>query len=166
MVAIVAPSAIQKPEHPDKRPWLVVWLQRNGDAIFADSLSDIVDVLIPGYGELDDLHEDDLHLNARIDALIPLATAAQALVLADLAAREIHLSVDELNAALLDKNQPTRLERWNPAEPLILITTVYEPYTDDPRPEGSIQWLDPSNEAVFLGSLNKIGVGELWVTGS
>lgn len=165
MVAILARSAIQIPEHPEKRPWLVAWIMRGGDVIFADSLTDIIDVLFPGYGELDDADEDDLHLNARIDALVPMATKAQALVLADLAARDIQLPVEELNAALLDKNLPTPLERWNPAEPLILLTTTYEPYTDAPRPEGSVQWLDPTNEAAFLSSLQKIGEGEIWVTG-
>lgn len=165
MVAIVARDAIRQPDHPEKRPWLVVWVARNGDAIFADSLSDIVAVLIEGYEDLDDEHEDDLHLNARIDALIPLAVSAQSLVLADFAAREVRLSEEELNAALLDKETATTLHRWNPAEPLILLTTTYEPYTDAAKPEGSVLWLDPTNEAAFLSSLNKIGEGELWVTG-
>lgn len=165
VVAIVARGAIQTPEHPEQRTWTVAWVFRNGDAIFADSLTDIVSVLIPGYEDLDDDHEDDLHLNARIDALVPLARQAQELTLADLAHREHRLSNDELNAALLDKEKPTSLERWNPAEPLILLTTTYTPYTDDEAPEGSIMWLDPTNEAVFLESLRKVGHGELWIIG-
>lgn len=165
MVAIIARDAVRAPEHPEQRPWLVVWVARNGDAIFADSLTDIVAVIIEGYDQLDDEHEDDLHLQARIDTLAPLAKSAQALVLADLATRDIRLTEDELNAALLDKEQSVAISRWNPAEPLILLTTAYEPFTDAARPEGSILWLDPTNEAAFLGSLNKIGEGELWVTG-
>lgn len=166
MVAIVARDAIQQPEHPEHRPWLVVWVARNGDAIFADSLSDIIGVLIPGYGELDEEHEDDLHLQARIDCLAPLAAHAQTLVLADLATRGVHVSSKELNAATLHKEQSTALDRWNPAEPLILLTTAYEPFTGRAAPEGAVLWLDPTNEAAFLGSLSKIGEGELWVTGS
>lgn len=165
MVAIVARDAVRAPEHPEQRPWLVVWVSRTGDAVFADSLSDIVAVLIDGYDSFDDEHEDDLHLQARIDFLAPLAAQAQSLVLADLAARDIMLSEEELNAALLHKEKSTHLARWNPAEPLILLTTAYEPFTDAPSPEGSILWLDPTNEAAFLGSLNKVGEGELWVTG-
>lgn len=164
MVAIIAQDAIRQPEHPDQKPWLVVWIARNGDAIFADSLSDIVAVLIDGYDDLDDEGDGDPHLEARIDTLAPLASAAQALILADLAARDIQLSEQELTAALLDKEQPTSLTRWNPAEPLILLTTTYEPFTDAPAPEGAILWLDPTNEAAFLGSLNKIGEGELWTS--
>lgn len=164
MVAIVARDAIRQPEHPEHKPWLVIWIVRNGEVIFADSLSDIVGVLIDGYGELDDDGDDDPHLNARIDTLAPLAQAAQALILADFAAREVRLSEEELNAALLDKEKATDLARWNPAEPLILLTTSYEPYTDAPAPEGAILWLDPTNEAAFLGSLNKIGEGELWMS--
>lgn len=163
MVAIVARSAVHRPEHPEHRQWLVVWVARNGDAIFADSLSDIVAVLIPGYDDLDDEHEDDLHLNARIDTLAPLARRAQELVLADLAHREVRLSDEELNAALMDKEKPVTLRRWVPAEPLVLLATTYEPFTDAPAPEGAVLWLDPTNEAAFLGSLNKIGEGELWV---
>lgn len=165
LVAIVVQDAIRQPAHPAQRPWLVVWNSRSGDAIFADSLSDIVAVLIPGYAELDDEHEDDLHLQARIDALAPLASQAQALVLADLASRDIHLTEAELTAAMRDKEHSAGISRWNPAEPLVLLTTVYEPFTDEPRPEGSILWLDPTNEAAFLGSLAKLGEGELWVTG-
>ena len=164
MVAIIARDAIKQPDHPDNVPWLVVWVSRNGDAIFADSLSDIVGVIIDGYADLDDEGDDDPHLEARIDALAPLAAAAQALILADLAARDIQLSEDELTAALLDKERPTSLSRWNPAEPLILLTTTYEPFTDAPAPEGAVLWLDPTNEAAFLGSLNKIGEGELWTS--
>lgn len=165
MVAIVARDAIRQPDHPEDKPWLVVWIARNGDAIFADSLSDIIAVLIDGYDTLDDEGDDDPHLEARIDALVPLAKVAQSLVLADLAARDIQVSEAELQAALLDKEQPTNLARWNPAEPLILLTTTYEPFTDAPRPEGAILWLDPTNEAAFLGSLNKIGEGEIWMAG-
>lgn len=166
MVAIVAHDAIRQPKHPEDRPWLVVWVGRDGDAIFADSLSDIVGVLIEGYDDLDDEHEDDLHLQARIDFLAPLAAHAQTMILADLAQRGIHLTEEELNAALRSKEEPVGVARWNPAEPLILLATAYEPYTDEARPEGSILWLDPTNEAAFLSSLNKLGIGELWVTGS
>lgn len=166
MVAIVARDAMHMPEHPEQKPWLVAWFARNGDTIFADSLSDIVGVLIPGYNDLDDEGDDDPHLNARIDFLVPLARRAQELVLADLAARDVHLPVDELNAALLDKEKPTSLERWNPAEPLILLATTYEPFTDSHAPEGAVTWLDPTNEVELLRSLSKIGEGELWVTGN
>lgn len=166
MVAIVAQDAIRQPQHPENRPWLVVWVGSNGDAVFADSLSDIVGVLIDGYNELDDEHEDDLHLQARIDYLAPLAANAQVMVLADLAERGIQLTEQELNAALAPKEQAAGITRWNPAEPVILLTTAYDPYTDEPRPDGSVLWMDPTNESAFLSSLNKLGLGELWVTGN
>lgn len=165
LVAIVAHDAVRQPPHPDGHSWLVVWVGSDGDAIFADSLSDIVAVLIDGYDELDDEHEDDLHLQARIDYLVPLASHAQTLTLTDLAQQGVHLSEEELTAAMASKELPVRISRWNPAEPLVLLTTAYEPYTDDTAPEGSILWLDPTNESAFLGSLAKVGVGELWVTG-
>lgn len=166
MVAIIARDAIHLPEHPDHQPWLVVWVATDGRAIFADSLSDIVGILIEGYNDLDDEHEDDLHLQARIDMLAPLASQTQALVLAELAARGHRLTDAELNAALTSKEFGVALERWNPAEPLILLTTSYEPYTDLSRPKGSVLWLDPTNEAAFLGSLNKLEEGTLFVTGN
>jgi hypothetical protein len=166
VVAVIAHDAFRQPEHPDKGAWVVVWVASNGDAIFADSLSDIVGLLIDGYDELDDEHEDDLHLQARIEHLVPLAAQAQALVLADLANRGLRLTEEELNAALGNKELPAGVSRWNPAEPLVLLTTSYEPFTDEPRPIGSILWLDPTNEAAFIGALNKLGEGELWVTGS
>lgn len=166
MVAIVAHDAIRQPAHPDNRPWLVVWVGANsGDAIFADSLSDIVGKLIEGYDDLDDEDDNDLHLQARIDALAPMAAQAQAIVLADLSERGIRLTETELNAALRNKEDAAGITRWNPAEPLVLLTTAYEPFADAPRPEGSILWLDPTNEAAFLSALNKLGAGELWVTG-
>lgn len=165
LVAIVSQDAVHKPEHPEGRAWVVAWVTEDGGAIFADSLSDIVGEIIPGYNDLDDDHRDDLHLQARLDLLAPLAARAQAVVLTELAYQNVHLSEAELNAALRDKELAAGISRWNPAEPLILMTTAYEPYTDEPRPEGSILWIDPTNEAAFLSSLNKLGEGELWVTG-
>lgn len=164
MVAVVVED-LAWPAHPEGRTWLVGWLTRKGDMVFADSLSDIVGVLIPGYDELDDEHEDDLHLQARIDYLAPIAKQAQALILADLASQGVRLSDEELNAALRDKEQPAGIERWNPADPLVLLTTAYDPFTDTPRPEGSVRWLDPTNEAAFLQSLVKVAEGELWLAG-
>lgn len=166
MVAIVTQDAVHIPKHPEDGSWMVAWVTEDGAAIFADSLSDIVGEIIPGYNDLDDDHPDDLHLQARIDMLAPLAARAQAVVLAELASQEVHLSEAELNAALRDKELPAGIARWNPAEPLILLTTAYDPYTDEPKPEGSILWIDPTNEAAFLSSLNKLGEGELWVTGA
>ncbi|SDH37687.1 hypothetical protein [Microbacterium sp. 77mftsu3.1] len=163
MVAVVAHDAIRLPAHPDGGAWICGWLKPDGDVIFADSLSDVVGVLIDGYDDLDDEHPDDLHLQARIDVLAPLAAQAQTLILADLATAGVRLSEDELTAAMRNKELYAGISRWNPSEPLVLMTTAYQPYTDQEKPEGAVLWLDPTNEAAFLGSLQKLGQGHMWV---
>lgn len=166
MVAIIAQNAIKIPVHPQGHDWLVVWVAKNGDAIWADSISDIVAALIPGYEELDDEVEDDLFLNARIDVIVPLASQAQSMILADMAQRGIRLTESELNAALRSKELPAGVAQWNPSEPLVLLRTSYFPYTDDPAPRGSVLWLDPSSEISFLSSLSELGEGLIFAAGN
>lgn len=163
MVAVVSTDAVHVPPHPEGERWLVVWVGPDGNAVFADSMTDVIGEIIPGYLDLDDEDEDDLALDARIVALAQASSRAQA---ARLAAEPDHpLSEDELNVALLPKQQAPDITAWNPALPLLLLTTHYAPYTDEPRPEGAIVWMDPSTELTFLASLQKVGFGEMWLSG-
>lgn len=166
MVAIVASDANQRPAHPDGRDWLVIWLSSEGGIIFADTISDVVGELVPGYNDfVDDDVDEDPYLHARIDVIAPLAAQAQALVLADLAERGLRLSEAELNAALANKELPYPLDKWTQDEPLVLLTTAYAPFSDVLRPAGNVLWLDPSNETAFLAALRVLGQGSLWVSG-
>lgn len=162
MVAVVAHDAIRKPTHPDGQMWLVVWVSPDGRAIFADSITDVVNEIIPGYADLDDTDmTKDEHLEARIGTLAHLGGNAQAVMVADEGSDGF--TEVELTAMLTSKELSAGVDSWNPAVPLVLLTTSYTPFTDVAQPEGSIVWLDPTSEVGFLNSMQTLGYGELWV---
>lgn len=163
MVAVVVEGGVKHPVHPDGDKWLVVWVEPNGRAVFADSISEIVAELVPGYADLDDEVEDDSHLESRVATLAHLAARAQAAVLAEEGPSAF--SEDELTAMLTPKDEAAPLTHWNPAAPLVLLTTSYKPFTDAEQPVGAVIWLDPVSETTLLSSLQSLGYGELWVAG-
>lgn len=161
MVALTAPDPIKQPPHPDGEKWLVIWVAPDGCAIFADSISDIVAEIIPGYADLED-DEDDAHLQARTTTLAHLATIAQSAIVSD-AGNEF--SAHEVDVASEPKDSVAKLESWGASYPLLLLTVLYEPFTEVVRPSGAIVWLDSSNEVAFLNAAQTLGHGELWVAG-
>lgn len=163
MAAVVADDAIKQPEHPDGGKWLVIWVVPDGRSIFADSISEIVEEIIPGYADLDD-DEGDPHLEARVATLAHLGGQAQASILAAEAGE--NFSEDELTAMLTPKELIVDIDAWNPAVPLLLLTTNYEPFTEHRAPDGTVIWLDPVSEVTFLSALQTLGFGELYVSGT
>lgn len=164
MATAVAQDAIKQPSHPDGQKWLVIWVAPDGRAIFADSISEIVSHIVPGYEELDDSDpSQDAHLEARVATLAKLAGDAQAHIVTDEGLE--NFTEDELTAMLTPKELIVDIDSWNPATPLLLLTTNYAPFTKHPAPEGAVVWLDPISEVTFLSGLQNLGFGELWVTG-
>lgn len=135
----------------------------------SDSLTGIVEGLIEGYADLPEPVDGyDAHLDARIGMLAGLANGLQA---ASIAALEedgaLNLSEDELTAVMHPKDaEVLQFDEWTSSAPLLLLDSNYAPYTDVIPPEGdAIVWLNPHDERVFLMSLTRLGIGELWVNG-
>lgn len=142
-----------------------------GADLYGDSLSDLVDQVIPGHGaalgETDEATE--YRLGLRELTLAGLATRAQATVMAHLAAeypeKIAGLDEDTLTAIYHDRAEDTvALVDWESDIPLFLMASAFAPYTAAPRPTGeAIVFLDSLNEKTFLDSMVAAGFAELYV---
>lgn len=139
------------PEHPDGQIWLFA-MPVNGSVVFADSATSVIDFLIPGYEELD----DDEALHVRVGHAASTAAVVQTAMIEsaiesgfDLAAQ----SEAALTALLTDKDIPVDGGPFDLDVPVVLVSTLYEPFTSRPKVGGNIVWLDPSDELTYLRSL-------------
>jgi hypothetical protein len=139
---------------------------------FADTPSDLLAVLIPGYAEMDSEQE-------RVTARIMLATSAQVALQAQINAEIEPEAWEALTET--EKNVLTgpRFEQphgwgedemgdvWAPSIPLVLVQTGYAPIVANrPQPisalgdvedPDNIIWLRPADEWEFLSSLARAG---------
>lgn len=151
----------------DGTPWPFIML-RNGKAILADTRTELVGALIPGYDSLDD--EQDA-LVERFRQAIVTANFIQEF-LAAMYCQEAELSMvdlteEELTAFFTNRlDHPTDilgLEQWHHDVPLVLVTSLFEPYDDRVPPTGNVMWIDPTNETTYLSSLAELGQLELFI---
>ncbi|OZB85060.1 MAG: hypothetical protein B7X32_04900 [Microbacterium sp. 13-71-7] len=128
------------------------------NVIYADSIAELVDVLLPGHAEADAASQ----LVSRVEMLEVIASQRQALILADEGIDGFN--EDELNIMLATKGEPLDIDAWNPATPLLVLATNYAPYTDVSLPAGTVICLDPRTELTFIAALQALGTGELFVS--
>ena len=152
----------------DLLPKFVLLITSDGSEITGNTLSEIVDQLIPEHATLpedEDGAKDRLIL--RHDFLVLLGKDAQAVAAASTAAENpeafSQLDEDELTILFHDRgSERVEFPAWNADVPLFLLATSYAPFTETERPEGeNIWWLDPSTERTFLDSLKVAGAAEL-----
>lgn len=159
------------PAHPTDGEWTHVLQHADGEVTFADSATDLVGVLIPGYDDIGhDAAGNDAALLSRYDAMLAVAaTAQQSFNEQAISAGTLDVdsaAEDVLTTLFCDKSVPfiglpgpngSLLHAWEDEVPLVLIVTDYAPFTDTPRPTGRIVWLDPSLETSYLESLAALG---------
>lgn len=51
--------------------------------------------------------------------------------------------------------------RWEHRIPLVLVSSLFAPYTDRDQPIGNIAWIDPTDDVTMLDTLQALGVIEL-----
>jgi hypothetical protein len=176
MARVVVDSSVEDLSF-DKTPeqgggkWRFVML-RNGKTVMADTRTELVECLIPGYSEL--AHDEDGDLQALKERF------KQAVVTADFMQQFVagvavnngefdfeNASEEELTAFLTPRlEHPTELlgiTHWAHAIPLVLVTTSFEPYTSRTPPTGNIVWIDPTNETTYLDSMNALDQLRLYV---
>lgn len=155
----------------------------NGQRIAdADTLPEIIDVLIPGYAEFTTFDEK---FTARFELAKRVQMLARSSILSTLS-NEVLENVKDWEYGILawDKfddpygwgdgslepnvdYDPNVLDVWSSDVPLVLINTFYQPFTDIATPlspygeiSGLVKnliWLKPSDELEFLRSLSRIG---------
>jgi len=180
-----AHSAAEVPEHPEGKRWPYVVISLNGDSIYADSATEIIEATIPEYSSFKVVDEDggpeyfdagnDLALIARYDDLLRYATAWQettfAVAIEDGSFDPTSATEDELTALVAERVVPftglplnddvddTRVDlEWGCSVPLALMVNDYMPFAKRPAPTGNIQWFDPTTELTYLRTLHAIGV--------
>lgn len=153
---------VTPPEHPDGKSWPYCMYYRDGLAVaFADSYSELILALIPGYQEMD---EGDKAFH-RIRLAQGAAAQVQGRILAQVEQTDVSDAEWQVLVAPRGEEQP-RADWWTSEVPLVIVETSYEPFTDVPRPASGLEspdastniwWVRPEEEEDFLISLHEIG---------
>ena len=138
--------------------------------IYCDGPGDVIAHIIEGYGDIPDTPEgDDQALIARVQQSIHMAAFIQGTLAAEAFAEGTFNPEDEtedVTTALFgDRTIPVLIDEWkHDVVPLVLITTDYAPYINaNVPPKGNVWWIDPSDEALFVQSLNGLGAIQVYV---
>lgn len=123
---------------------------------YADTTSELVSALIPGYLTLGDVDQWE----ARLQLATTAQVALQALYLVDAPSR-----LPEWQREILDgpRHEPPTVANWDCPVPLVLISSYYQPAGDIPKPvreqgmPANVLWIDPSDDTTFLTSLHELG---------
>lgn len=136
-------------------PIVVLW--GSGRELETDSWSAAADHLIDGHATMS---ADDA-LAARFDVLVALAGAAQAGMVAELDIDQLPEPV--VAAALTSKDVTLHLDGgWPDGFPLLLVASLYTPYTDVPVPAGDdVVLLDPHTERSFVEAFVTLGLAKV-----
>lgn len=168
------------PVRPDATEWPHVLGLPAGASVHADTPAEILGELIAGYEGLDPAARE----NARVDHATRLAAEHQDLRIAQAVHEGLVSADDPEDAALIgllraaagrslrmsrpqDEPQGERgdASSWAGAIRLVCVTTSYAPHTDVPAPTGRVDWLDPTDEQLYLISLRRVGAADYWCEG-
>lgn len=156
------------PTHPDGRDYLYEVISDGGSIrYYDDTVSGIMDFLIPGY---ESLSEED-QMTARILHAIQTRGFLQAFVNVELP--DENMSEQEREIAAGDLSLPPVTGEWESSTPLVLVDAFYSPFSPHPAPVSAIAdvvnppniwWLRPAaSEEEYLRSLHDAYVLEVSV---
>ncbi|GAA1491594.1 hypothetical protein [Brachybacterium sacelli] len=100
----------------------------------------------------------------RLEQAIVIATAVQeSIVAAAVQRRDLDETTDEevWTALLAERETVDPGVRWEHQIPLVLVSSLFAPYTDRDQPIGNIAWVDPTDDVTMLETLQGLGVIEL-----
>ncbi len=112
--------------------------------------------LIDGYTNILD-GDEQAALIARYEAAVRFASGLQMDHLLQ-ATPGTELSGYELETLDLDKHCTPACEVWQSPVALVLVRTDYEPFTEQPAPDGNVVWINPATELTLLQTLASAGV--------
>ena len=150
------------PARNDGLPWPLL-LVHSDRVTGADTASELLGQLIPGYANLPDDdtgHDDALWL--RYESAVATAGELQETLLAAAAENgdfdAATAGEETLTAMLAAKTTPYTGPTWRQTVALVLIDTDYQPFTTRRRPEGGVIYLRPAQEHDYLASLAEAGL--------
>ena len=100
----------------------------------------------------------------RLEQAIVIATAVQeSIVAAAVQRRDLDETTEEdvWTALLAERETVDPGVRWEHRVPLVLVTSLFAPYSEKDQPIGNIAWIDPTDDVTMLESLQGLGVIEL-----
>lgn len=164
--------AVTGAPHDGDGPWPFLLLHGEGDTTYADTATELVGALIPGYDDIpsdpdtatDADHDEALWLRYG-QAVVTAGILQEGLLAAAVNAGDVDVvdfGEDNLNILLGDKAVPFTGEVWSEQVPLCLISIHYAPFTDRPQPAGRVVYVDPSTETAYLTSLHDIGLVQFY----
>ncbi|UQN30531.1 hypothetical protein [Brachybacterium kimchii] len=112
------------------------------------------------------LEEDDRELLflMRLEQAILIATAVQESIVAGAVQREdLDSTTDEdtWSTLLAGRESADPGPRWDSPVPLVLVSSLFSPFTGRERPTGNIAWIDPADDVSMLDSLQGLGLIEI-----
>ena len=141
---------------------------------YADTLTELCGALIEGYDpdEMterltdEDIPDEQLEklVTGELDELrIVHCVGVQVRLQATINTQEPidQLPADDRNTLRGDRVDQPAIDSWDSEVPLVLSTHDYQPNGNLPRPTGNIIWLDPRDEATYIGSLEAAGLVRL-----
>lgn len=125
---------------------------------YADDPADLLAVLVEGYAEQDE--------DAQWQSRLALAARAQVLAQAEWNTSDSFHRCTPLQRDVLNgpRHEPPVVPSWDCPVPLVLIASYYAPAGGCPRPQATdgmpanVIWIDPSDDAALLTSLDEVGV--------
>lgn len=158
------------PAHPEGLEWQHVMVLHDGSTVYADTATEVLAELLPGYQLLD----ADAQLSARCRHAHQVAAFVQRLYLeratrddgfdqaANAALVEIMGTDKAVSLSLSLPHAPQQPADWLPSVPLVLVNTQYAPHQAYPPIGGNVIWIDPASEAGYLLSLRASGIFSYW----
>lgn len=129
-----------------------------GERLAADSMTELVQQLL---GDSYNPDDPEAALIERYETLVDLAGKMQAIILSSDGVNITACSEEQLTVALTDKSDHVEISAWSADFPLIVVATLYEPYTDRRRPTGDVIVVDPHTEKSFLEAFTQLGLAIL-----
>lgn len=139
-----------------------MYFNGNAEVAFAESHLELLDVLMPGYLDVEEAERD----YRRIRLAQSVAAQIQAEILVEVSPDDVTEGEWIALTAPRGLSQP-RADWWTCRVPLVVVETGYEPFTDIPRPasglpvedpNGDNLWfIRPAEEEDFLVSLHEVG---------
>lgn len=165
----VATTSDVIPPRPDGGRWPFLLIS-NAGFVYADSLIDLVGHVIPGYEDVEDSYEGDVQaFILRVEAAAQIATIVQALAVrgADEDPESGFTVADASEDVLTALFSPRGVAVlpftgvWEEEVPLVLVSADYRPYTSTELPSGNVAFIDPTDDRLFLESLEGVGFIEV-----
>lgn len=150
------------PDHPNGGHWHL-FVQRNWNLYWADTWADVLDALVhggvaaEGSAALEASPEWAADVAYFLDSVV---TTTQAEINQEARYNGESVSEEEWFVLSSPKFPHPEIERWVSPVPLVLLSQEYEPYSNVPRPEGNILWVESLRTSDLEGvvtSLEDIG---------